>query len=207
MSFTIRITGRGGHAAAPQDSVDPIVCAAAVVQSLQTIVSREADPTDASVLTVSQISAGTAFNIIPDKAELNGTIRTLRPARRQATIESLERIARHIAAAHRCVASFDYYGTTPVTCNTPELASFIKQIATQTLGPTAYVEAPKPAMWGEDFAFYLERVPGCFFVLGVQPHDRDSYPMLHSPRFDFTDAAIPAGIRMMSNTAIEFLRR
>jgi len=205
--FTIRITGRGGHAAAPQDSVDPIVCAAAVVQSLQTIVSREADPTDASVLTVSQISAGTAFNVIPDKAELSGTVRALRPARRQATIASLERIARNIALAHRCEASFDYFGTTPVTSNTPELAAFIKQIATDTLGPTAYVEAPKPAMWGEDFAFYLERVPGCFFVLGVQPHDRDSYPMLHSPRYDFTDAAIPVGIRMMSQTAVEFLRR
>ncbi len=205
--FTIRITGRGGHAAAPQDSVDPIVCAAAIVQSLQTIVSREADPTEASVLTISQINAGTAFNVIPDRAELHGTIRALCPARRKATIDSLERMSKNIAIAHRCEAAITYYGTTPVTHNTPELAAFIRQIATQTLGAAAFVEAPKPAMWGEDFAFYLERVPGCFFVLGVQPQDQGSYPMLHSPRYDFTDAAIPVGIRMMATTATEFLKR
>ena len=69
------------------------------------------------------------------------------------------------------------------------------------------VWAPKPAMWGEDFAFYLERVPGCFFVLGVQPHDRESYPMLHNPAYDFTDAAVPVGIRMMTELAVRYLRR
>jgi amidohydrolase len=205
--FTIRISGRGGHAAAPQDSVDPIVCAAAIVQSLQTIVSREADPTDASVLTISQISAGTAFNVIPDEAQLNGTIRALSSARREATIASLERIARGIAAAHRCIADFHYFGTTPCTVNSPEWTTFVRETGMRVLGARAYVESPKPAMWGEDFAFYLQKIPGCFFVLGVQPHDRDSYPMLHNPRYDFTDAAVPVGIRMMVELAIGALHR
>ena len=203
--FTIRIAGRGGHAAAPQDTVDPIVCAAAIVQSLQTIVSREADPSDASVLSISQFNAGTAFNVIPDKAELHGTIRALSAARRRATIQSLERISRHIASAHRCEATFEYYGTTPVTANTPELAAFVRDTAQRVLGARGYIEAPKPAMWGEDFAFYLEHIPGCFFVLGVQPHDRDSYPMLHNPRYDFTDEALPIGIRMMAELAVAYL--
>jgi amidohydrolase len=200
--FAIRISGRGGHAAAPQNSVDPIVCAAAVIQSLQTIVSREADPTDASVLTIAQLSAGTAFNVIPDKAELHGTIRALSASRRRDTIASLERITRGIAAAHRCEAHFDYFGATPCTTNTPQCATYVKETAIRALGPRGYLEAPKPAMWGEDFAFYLEKVPGCFFVLGVQPHDRDSYPMLHNPRYDFTDAAVPVGIRMMVELAL-----
>lgn len=203
--FTIRIVGKGGHAAAPQNSVDPIICASALVQALQTIVSREADPSDASVLTVSQFNSGTAFNIIPDTAELSGTIRALSAARRQATIASLERIARGIADAHRCEVEFSYFGATPPTVNTPELAAFVKETATKVLGARAYVDAPKPAMWGEDFAFYLERVPGCFFVLGVQPHEREGYPMLHNPRYDFTDAAVPVGIRMMVELALNYL--
>ena len=103
--FTMALRGRGGHAAAPQDSIDPIVCAAAIVQALQTIVSREADPTDASVLTVAQIHGGSAFNVIPDRVELSGTIRALSKGRREATLASLERIARasprHIAARWR----------------------------------------------------------------------------------------------------------
>lgn len=203
--FTIKILGKGGHAAAPQNSVDPIICGSALVQALQTIVSREADPSDASVLTVSQFNAGTAFNIIPDHAELSGTIRALSPARREATIASLERISRGIADAHRCEVEFTYFGTTPPTINTPELAAFVKETAMRALGARAYIEAPKPAMWGEDFAFYLERIPGCFFVLGVQPHDRDSYPMLHNPRYDFTDSAVPIGIRIMTELALNYL--
>jgi amidohydrolase len=205
--FTIEITGRGGHAAAPQDTFDPIVCAAAIVQSLQTIVSREADPTDANVLTVSQISAGTAFNVIPEKAELSGTIRALTPKRRAATIESMERIAKGIGAAYRCEVQFTYFGTTPVTNNTPGETAFMRETAQRVLGPRGYVEAPKPAMWGEDFAFYLERVPGCFFVLGVQPMDKSTYPSLHNPQYDFTDAAVPVGIRMMVETAVGWLSR
>ena len=205
--FSITITGRGGHAAAPQDAIDPIPCAAAIVQALQSIISRETDPSDAAVLSVTQFNAGTTFNVIPDKAELSGTIRALSKPRHSAIIASLERISRGIAAAHRCEAKFTYYGTTPVTANTPELADFVRDTATRALGSHAFVWAPKPAMWGEDFAFYLERVPGCFFVLGVQPHDRDSYPMLHNPSFDFTDAAVPVGIRMMTELAITFLNR
>ncbi|HVT80856.1 MAG TPA: M20 family metallopeptidase [Phycisphaerae bacterium] len=205
--FTIRIAGTGGHAAAPQNSVDPIVCAASIVQGLQSIVSRESDPNDAVVLTVSQINAGSAFNVIPDRAELSGTIRAISQKSRESTLASLERIARGIAAAFRCEASFQYFGTTPVTANTPEMAAFIQHTAQAVLGHRAYVEAPKPAMWGEDFAFYLQHIPGCFFVLGVQPIDKDSYPMLHNPRFDFNDAAIPVGIRMMAETAARFLAR
>jgi len=205
--FTVKITGRGGHAAAPQETVDPILCAAAVVQSLQMIVSREADPNDACVLTVSQINAGSAFNVIPDSAEIHGTLRAVSKGRRESALESLERICRGVAAAHRCTVTFQYYGTTPCTINAAEASAFVKETAARVLGPRGYVDAPKPAMWGEDFAFYLERVPGCFYVLGVQPHDRDSYPMLHNPGFNFTDAAVPVGIRMQVELALGWLAR
>jgi amidohydrolase len=205
--FTIRVTGRGGHAAAPHSAVDPIVCGAAIVQGLQAIVSREGDPVDACVVTISRFNAGTAFNVIPDEAELNGTIRALSAERRAGALAGLERIARGIAAAHRCEVSFEYYGMTPCTTNTPELAVFVRDTANRALGPRGYVEAPRPAMWGEDFAFYLEKIPGCFFVLGVQPHDVDSYPMLHNPRYDFTDDAVAVGIRMMVEVGVGWLSK
>jgi amidohydrolase len=203
--FTITLRGRGGHAAAPHDAVDPIVCAAALVQALQTVVSRETEPTDPCVLTVSQITGGTAFNVIPETVEIQGTIRALSNARRAAALESLERITRGIAAAHRCAVTFEYFGATPVTANTPEVVDFIRDTARRVLGEEAYVEAEKPSMWGEDFAFYLERIPGCFFLLGVQPPDREFYPMLHHPQYDFTDAAVSVGIRMMSAAALGWL--
>jgi len=213
--FTIRVTGRGGHAAVPQDAIDPIVCAAAMVQGLQQVVSREGDPTDACVVTVSQIHAGTAFNVIPDTVMMQGTLRALSRKRRQAAIASIERICRGIAAAHRCEAAFEYFGTTPVTANTPELAGFVRETAQRVLGARAYVDVPKATMWGEDFAFYVDKewgsggggVPGCFYLLGVQPMDREEYPMLHSPAYDFTDAAVPVGIRMMVELALGWLGR
>jgi amidohydrolase len=204
--FRIVVSGRGGHAASPQDCIDPLVCAAACVTALQTIISREVDPNDAAVVTVSQIAGGAAFNVIPDRVEMNGTIRALSDIRHRALIDSIERVCRGVADAHRCAVSFEYYGTTPVTSNTPALADFIAKTAAAALGEQAFIWAPRPAMWGEDFAFYLKHVPGCFFVLGVQPMEVDSYPMLHNPRFDFTDAAVAVGIRMMVSAAVGFLK-
>ncbi len=204
--FTIQIRGVGGHAASPQQAVDPIICGAAMVQALQTIVSRESDPVEALVLTVSQFHAGSAFNVIPGTAEIGGTIRALARSRRDAAIVALERIARGVAEAHRCTVSIEYFGRTPSTTNTPELAEFVHRTTVEALGEKAFMWVPKPAMWGEDFAFYLERVPGCFYVLGVQPQGRVEYPMLHNAQYDFTDAAIPVGIRMMSELALRFLQ-
>lgn len=204
----ITITGRGGHAAAPAASIDPIVCGSALVQALQTLQSRELDPGEASVLTVSEFHAGSGFNVIPETATLVGTFRALSKERRAALKEGVERIATAVAAAQRCRVSFRYFGTTPCTNNTPELAEFVAGVARETLGSAGggFAWAPRPAMWGEDFAFYLEHVPGCFFVLGVQPPDRNEYPMLHNPRYDFTDAAIPHGIRMMVSVALGYER-
>jgi amidohydrolase len=205
----IVIVGQGGHAAAPSSSVDPIVCGAAIVQALQTLQSREVDPAEASVLTVSEFHAGSGFNVIPESATLIGTFRALSKERRASLRDGLERIASAVAAAHRCRVRFRYFGTTPCTNNTPELAEFVAGVARETLGSAGggFAWAPRPAMWGEDFAFYLEHVPGCFFVLGVQPPERSEYPMLHNPRYDFTDAAIPHGIRMMVNVALRYLAK
>jgi amidohydrolase/hippurate hydrolase len=208
--FQITVTGKGGHAAAPHDAIDPVVCAAAITQALQTIVSREADPTDPSVVTVSSIHAGEAYNVIPERAEIKGTLRALSRERRTAAIASIQRLAEGLATAYRCQVAFNFSGATPPTVNDAQMADFVHQTAAATLGgggERAFVWAPKPGMWGEDFAFYLEQIPGCFFLLGVQPHDKDSYPMLHNPKYDFTDAAVHVGIRMMTELALRYLNR
>jgi amidohydrolase len=208
--FQITVTGKGGHAAAPHDAIDPVVCAAAITQALQTIVSREADPTDPNVVTVSSIHAGEAYNVIPERAEIKGTLRALSRERRTAAIASIQRLAEGLATAYRCQVAFNFSGATPPTVNDAQMADFVHQTAAATLGgggERAFVWAPKPGMWGEDFAFYLEQIPGCFFLLGVQPHDKDSYPMLHNPKYDFTDAAVPVGIRMMTELALRYLNR
>ncbi|MCL2646750.1 MAG: M20 family metallopeptidase [Phycisphaerales bacterium] len=203
--FTIVISGKGGHAAAPHETFDPVVCAAAMVQSMQTIVSREADPTDPCVVTVASIQTGSAFNVIPDKAELKGAIRALSQSRRAAAIASLQRIAKNVAEAHRCQVSFQFNGSTPYVHNNAEMAELVHQTAVAALGEQSFEWTPKPQMWSEDFSFYLEKVPGCFFIVGVCPHSCDHYPMLHNPKYDFTDLAVPVGIRMMTELAIRYL--
>jgi metal-dependent amidase/aminoacylase/carboxypeptidase family protein len=127
--------------------------------------------------------------------------------RRAAALASLERITRGVAAAHRCGVKIAYFGATPVTANTPEVADFVRDTARRVLGAQAFVEVEKPSMWGEDFAFYLERKAGCFFMLGVMPEGRETYPMLHNPQYDFTDAAVAVGIRMMTEVAVGWLKR
>ena len=203
--FQIAIRGVGTHAATPDRGVDPIVCGAAIVQALQTVISRETNALEPVVLTVSQFHAGTTSNVIPETAALSGTIRTLTPAARRQTMHALERVSGGIAAAHRCQATISFSEGTPCTDNTPALADFVRRVAQNTFGAESHLTIPQPAMWGEDFSFYLQQVPGCFFVLGVQPQDVDTYPMLHNPNFDFTDAALPYGIRMMVQLATTYL--
>lgn len=205
--FTITVSGKGGHAAAPHQTFDPVVCAAAIVQALQTIVSREADPTDPCVVTVASVQAGAAFNVIPDKAELKGAIRALSSERREAAVASLQRIARSVAEAYRCEVSFAYNGATPGVKNDAAMAEFVGEVVVGG-GEEAFVWVDRPHMWSEDFAFYLEKVPGCFFLLGVRPKGwvgEGDYPMLHHPKFDFGDAAVPVGIRVMTELALRYL--
>jgi amidohydrolase len=203
--FKVTIVGKAGHAASPQDGVDPIVCAAAMIQALQSIVSRELDPADAAVLTVANVRAGAAFNVIPESATLGGTVRTLDPKLRDVMRQSMERICQGVAAAYRCRAEIHVDQNTPVTDNAPAMAQLVEQAATEVLGSGRFVRIPKASMLGEDFAFYLAKVPGCFFALGTCPVERTSYPMLHHSSYDFTDAAVPVGMRMMAELAVRGL--
>lgn len=199
--FRIVVDGHGAHAAFPHQGVDPIPIAAQIVLGLQTIASRQTDPLDAVVVTVAQIHGGTADNIIPAQIELRGTLRSLQAGTRRSAMDQIERIATQIAAAHQARAQVTITEGTPVLANDRIAAGFGQQVApTASLTPVDI----DPVMGGEDFAFYAERIPAAFFALGVRPPDRDSYPALHQPDYDFPDAAIATGVALHVQLARRF---
>lgn len=203
-NFLATFVGRGTHGAYPHRGVDPIVAAAEAILSTQCFASREFDPTDATVVTIGKINAGTAVNIIPDTATIEATVRTLTPEARTHAAKALQRRMRGIALAHGCDLDFKWTEGYPSTINDPAMYDYVAQTARQTVGPDRFFPVPKPSMGGEDFAYYLQKVPGCFFLVGVEPHDRTSYPALHNDHFDFTDAALPIGIQMFTQLALNW---
>ena len=191
-----KFIGRGCHAAYPHTGIDPIVCACEAVLNLQQVVSRDFDPTEPAVVTVGMIHSGTAVNVIPDVAEIRATVRTLSPSARKKIEAAIRRRLEGIAAAHGCQLEFKWRTGYPPTINDTTMYEYVAKIARQTNGNASFVPVGSPSMGGEDFAYYLEKAPGCFFLIGVEPLAAASYPMLHSDRYDFTDAAMAVGMRM-----------
>lgn len=194
--FCITFRGVGCHGAFPHLGKDPIVAASEAVTSLQHFVSRELDPTEPGLITVGKFHAGTATNVIPDEAVIEGTIRTLTPAVRKQARAALQRRCEGIALAHGIAVKIEYRDGYPPTTNDPAEAEFVARVAREALGAERFVAAARPVMGGEDFAYYLEQVPGAFFMAGVIPSGQHDYPPLHSDRFDFTDDAMATCTRM-----------
>ena len=201
--FDIEVRGVGGHAATPHLTADPILAATAVVQALQTIVSRNVDPVDSAVVSVTQVHAGTSHNIIPATAAINGTVRTVEEATRQMIRRRLPEVAAGVAAAHGCTADVAYHDGYPVTRNDPAAFETVRAVLRDALGSDRFDHLPAPFLGGEDFAYYGQVVPSCFFFLGLLPDDRESMPQLHQATFDFTDAAIPLGVELLCRLALE----
>ena len=195
-TFSATFVGRGCHGAFPHLGLDPVVTACEAVLNLQQFVSREMDPTDSAVVTIGKVHGGTATNVIPDEAVIEGTARTLNEPARNQIRASIERRCTGIADANDCDLRFDWIEGYPPTVNDPAMSDYVSRVAKQTLGADRYYSVPRPSMGGEDFAYYLQQIPGCFFLLGVEPLERDSHPPLHSDRFDFTDDSIAVGIKM-----------
>ena len=193
--------GKGCHAAFPHAGIDPIVAAAGAVMNLQQFVAREVNPVEPSVVTVGRITGGTASNVIPDACEIEGTARTLTPTLRAKIRQSIERRCRALGAAGECEVKFDWWDGYPPTINDPAMTDYVARVAKETLGVDRFYLAPFPTMGGEDFAYYLEQCPGCFFFVGVEPLDAAGHPPLHSDRYNFTDDALAVGMRMFVELA------
>lgn len=203
-TFRATFHGRGCHGAFPHLGRDPIVTACEAVLNLQNFVSRETDPTESAVVTIGMIRAGTATNVIPDVATIEGTARTLTPEQRVAIRQSIERRCHHIASASECMAKVEWVEGYPSTINDPAMADYVATVARATVGNDRFIPVGRPSMGGEDFAYYLQAVPGCFFLVGVEPLDAKGYYPLHNDRYDFTDGAIEVGIRMFVELVTNF---
>lgn len=189
----ITVRGRGGHAAMPQFAIDPVLVAAKIVTELQSIVSRELDPLDSGVVSITTIHGGDAYNVIPEQVVLRGTIRSLTANGLNRIQRRVSDIADHVAKAHRCQASIEFPGNDyPPTVNDEHCWSIAKQVAAQ-LSDDVKVEEILPVMGGEDFAFLSERVPGCFVALGVGNPNIGAIHGVHHPRFKVDETALPLG--------------
>ncbi len=203
--FRVIVRGKQSHAAMPWQGVDPIVAAAHVITAIQTIPSRHIDARQPVVVSVGIIKAGTAWNIIPGEVYLEGTIRTHDAAVREKAIEEFERLVRQTAAAHGAEAEINLSRTTPMVFNEARLTARMIPSLVRAAGEGRVVQ-PEPMMGGEDFAAYLQRVPGMFFFLGVRNPDLGATHPLHSPQMRIDEAALPLGVRAMALLALDYLR-
>ncbi|MSO71785.1 MAG: amidohydrolase [Alphaproteobacteria bacterium] len=190
-TFEITVTGRGGHAAMPHQTIDPVVAAAQIITALQTIASRRVMPTEAVVVSVTQLAAGEAWNVIPDQAVLRGTVRALSPSVRDAIAPEITRIAEGIAGALGASARVRYERRFSPTVNSIAEAEAAAAAAEAVVGPSGIVRSLPPSMGAEDFGAMLERRPGAYVWLGNGPTDGGR--ALHSPLYDFNDSVLPVG--------------
>jgi hippurate hydrolase len=198
--FEIELLGKGAHGARPHESADPIVGAAALVTALQTIVSRRLDPSVPAVVTVGSIHAGTASNVIPERAVLTGTLRATTPEVRATIANEVKRIAESVAASYRLTANATVHFGTPPIVNPPNAAQWARQAATAVLGAAGVVPLGITNMGGEDFAYYLERIPGCFMRIGAREEGGERLPA-HSPRFPAAEESIFVGAAVLAESA------
>jgi amidohydrolase len=207
-AYRIVVKGRQTHGARPWGGVDPIVVSAQIVNSLQTVVSRQVDITaNPAVVTVGAIKGGIRHNIVPDEVELIGTIRTFDPQQREAILRNIERLVANTAAASGATGTFEVEpGSNPVVYNDPELTRRVLPSLQRVAGETNV--RPVPLVTGaEDFAFFAEKVPSFFFFVGVTPRDQNplSAASNHSPLFFVDEQALPIGARALATVALDYL--
>ncbi len=199
-TFHIVLHGEGAHGARPQEARDPVVGAAELIIALQTIVSRRLDPALPGVVTVGMVHAGRASNVIPESAELTGTIRATTVASRALLVDELQRMAHAVAATHRLTADVKVSEGTPPVVNSADAAAFAAQAVRTVLGAAALVPLGTANMGGEDFAFYLEKFPGCFLRIGAREPGGEPRAA-HTPRFYPAEAALFIGAAVLAECA------
>lgn len=200
--FEIAITGRGGHAAMPHQAVDVVVAGSALVQALQSLVSRNTDPQDAAVVSVTRFHAGSgADNVLPEKAVLGGTVRSFRPDLQDALEDGLRRVCKGIEVSHQVQVEMHYERGYPPTINASEPTFICREVARQVVGEGKVLTHLKPSMGAEDFSYLARVVPACYVWLGNGPGEGGC--TLHNPHYDFNDDIIPVGVAYW----VELVRR
>ena len=201
--FDITVTGRGGHAAVPQLAVDPVLVAAHIVAALQSVVSRRRDPLEEGVVSVTQVHAGDAYNVIPERAVLRGTARSFGGRFFEEVPALVERTARGIGEALGATVDVRYERLSPPVVNDARMAGVMRRAAEEIVGPDRVLPGVR-TLGGEDFAFFLESTPGCFAFVGAAPVGRAGPPH-HSSTFDIEEEALVIGTELLTRTALRYL--
>jgi len=201
--FTLTVEGRGGHGAAPHLAVDPILAAAHIVAALQSIVSRNVNPQDSVVVSIGQFSAGTTFNVIPERAILKGTVRSYDNDLHRMIYRRILEMATSMAEAFRCKATMETIAIVQAVVNAPEPTDVVRQAVTKLLGADRIVE--HRTMASEDMGFILDEIPGCYFFIGARNEALGyTYPH-HHPRFNFDERAMLHGMAVMAEAAASYV--
>ena len=203
--FRCTIFGKGGHGAIPHQTVDSVVVAAQIVNALQTIVSRNVNPIDSAVVTVGELHAGTAVNVIADTARMGGTVRYFNPDLAGFFKERIQQIIAGICQSHGANYDLDYIHLYPPVINDPKIAELVRSVAEEVIETPIGIVPECQTMGGEDMSFFLQEVPGCYFFIGsANPEKKLDYPH-HHPRFDFDETALPMGVEIFVRCVDKFL--
>jgi len=205
--FRVTLKSLGGHAAAPHMTDDTIVAGAQIVTALQSIASRNIIATEGYIMTVTFFNAGKAFNVIPSKIDFGGTMRTLTTESREKGKKRFYEIVEGVGKAMGVEVEIEWFDGYPVTFNDPWATDRYRRIAESVIGKDRMQEEEHPIMGGEDFSFYGQHVPACFFFVGLCPESQESYPSVHTPMFNFNDSVIPDAVETMCRLALDPVER
>jgi len=198
------VQGKGGHGAAPEQTTDPIVATAQIVTALQTIVSRNVDPMETAVVSVGSVHGGDAFNVIPPRVELNGTIRTFNPQIREIVLRRMGKIIEGVANACGTQAELKITPLTPAVINDAAITKVVYAAAKAVVG-AENVTTDERTMGSEDAAFFMQKIPGCYFFLGSANPERGLDAPHHNPHFDFDEAVLPIGVTILMRALAHYL--
>jgi amidohydrolase len=200
--WEVEIKGKGGHGSRPHEAIDPTIAAASIVLSLQTIISRELDPQETAVLSIGRLESGSAPNVIPEKALIQGNIRTTSSIVRDELPGSIGRIAKGIGSALRCGVKTNFIPVYPVTVNDPDMVETLKKVASAMFGDQSLTEMPI-VMGSEDFSFYQQKVPGVIFFLGMADSQKGTDAEHHNPTFKTNDGVLKKGVALLTALVME----
>jgi amidohydrolase len=204
-AFTITVEGKGGHGAAPHLATDPIIAAAQIVIALQSIVSRNTNPHDSVVVSIGEFSAGTTFNVIPERAVLKGTVRSYDKASHRMIYRRILEMATHTATAFGCRATMETVAIVAAVVNAPEPTRVVRAAVERVLGADNILE--HRTMAAEDMGFILQEIPGCYFFVGCSNGNPATQLPHHHPQFDFDERAMIDGVAIMAEAAASYVLR
>ncbi len=203
----LRVQGKGGHAAMPETAVDPIVISAHIITALQTLISRETSPFSPAVITIGKISAGTAFNIISETAEMQGTMRAYTPEHREKLVRRIGEVASGIALAMGGTCAVEVFDGCPPCINDPAMTQVVRKAASEAVGEKDVDDSEEVMTTGsDDMAYFLNAVPGCYFIVGAHNEEKGAKYPHHHPRFNIDEDALAVGVEVLTRAAMEYLK-